>query len=61
MEHRGLSLDACGPRATHVTVAESPASEMSRAPNAKGAQRLLYAVAKRAIPCRIISSSVAGV
>jgi hypothetical protein len=54
------SLDGCAPRATQVTVAESSLREMSHDPNAKGVQRLLYATAKRAIPCRIISSSLAG-
>jgi hypothetical protein len=54
------SPDLCAPRARQVTVAESPPREMSQEPNANGAQRLLYAEAKRATPCRIISSSLAG-
>ena len=53
-----VPLDGCAPRARHVTVAASPPREMSQEPNAKGVQRL-YAAVKRAIPCRIISSSLA--
>ncbi len=54
-----VSLDGCVPRERHVTVADSPLREISQEPNAKGVQRL-YAVENRSIPCRIISSSLAG-
>jgi hypothetical protein len=54
-----VSLEGCVPRARHVTVAESLLREMSQVPNANGVHRL-YAVENRAIPCRIISSSLAG-
>lgn len=52
-----LSSDAFAPRAWHVAVAESSLRATSQELKATGLKRLLYAAAKRAMPCRIRASS----